>query len=107
MSTTASGVCSQCITGFVHEGKPKGTKDTIAGLPTYIAKPSSEVTRQGIIVIVPDAFGWEFINNQLLADEYADRTGFTVYLPDFMSGINLLRSVTCRNCFLFKRLISG
>jgi dienelactone hydrolase len=101
---SASGVCSKCITGFVHDGKPKGTKGTIAGLPTYIAKTSSP--KEGIIVIVPDAFGWEFINNQLLADEYADRTGFTVYLPDFMNGITAKKNYCVSQLFFVQRLIS-
>ena len=76
-----------CITGALHEGTPKGTEGTIAGLPTYIAKPpASSATKAGIIVIITDAFGWDFINNRLLADTYAEKSGRTVYVPDFMSG---------------------
>jgi len=88
MTEGGVGIC--CITGSLHEGTPKGTEGTVGGLPTYIAKPpSSATTKEGIIVIIPDIFGWKFGNNQLLADEYAERSGRTVYLPDFMNG-NLL-----------------
>jgi len=72
--------------GAVHEGTPKGTVSTIAKLPTYIAKPTSKPGKPGVIVIIPDVFGWEFGNNRILADEYAERSGRTVYLPDFMFG---------------------
>lgn len=35
-------------------------------------------------VVIPDAFGWEFVNNPpLLVDEYARNGGFTVFMPDF------------------------
>jgi dienelactone hydrolase len=84
---TEGGVGFCCVTGTVHEGSYKGTVGAVAGLPTYIAKPSSSTTtKEGIIVIVPDVFGWDFINNRLLADEYAERSGRVVYLPDFMFG---------------------
>lgn len=80
-------VCPGCVTGFLHDGEPKGTEGTIAKLPTYIAKPTNTPSKPGFIVVVPDAFGWRFVNNRLIADEYAEKTGRTVYLPDFMSGI--------------------
>lgn len=41
---------------------------------------------KGIVVIIPDAFGWEFVNNRLMVDEYARKGDFTVFLPDFMNG---------------------
>jgi dienelactone hydrolase len=83
------GVCAKCITGFLHEGEPKGTVTSIAGLPTYVAKPVNMRGKPGVIVIVPDVFGWEFINNRLLADAYAEKSGRTIYLPDFMNGLSL------------------
>ena len=82
-----TGVCPDCITGAIHGGAPKGTVSTIAKLPTYIAQSTSKPGKPGVIVIIPDVFGWNFINNRLLADEYAERSGRTVYLPDFMFGI--------------------
>ena len=79
--------CADCFKGFSRTDKsPTGTTSTIYGLPTYIAQPPSSAPTKGIIVIIPDAFGWEFINNRLLADTYA-ASGFRVYLPDFMAGV--------------------
>jgi dienelactone hydrolase len=86
-------VCSKCITGFIHDGEPKGTVTSIAGLPTYVAKPINTRGKPGVIVIVPDVFGWEFINNRLLADAYAEKSGRTIYLPDFMNGLAPLHAV--------------
>ncbi|KAL4928833.1 dienelactone hydrolase family protein [Aspergillus undulatus] len=79
--------CPDCFTGTIHPGAPKGHVTTLHGLQTYVSEPPvppEEV--KGIVVIVPDAFGWEFVNNRLLADHYADMGSFRVYLPDFMKG---------------------
>jgi dienelactone hydrolase len=78
--------CIDCFTGTVHLGTPTGTTTTIHGLPVYVAKPPEGVTPKGLIVIIPDAFGWDFVNNRLLSDHYAERGNFLVYLPDFMNG---------------------
>lgn len=74
-----------CAMGSLHAGTPTGREDKIYGLDCYIAEgPSSK----GIIVIIPDAFGWTLPNNRILADEYAKR-GFTVYLPEVMDGVKV------------------
>jgi dienelactone hydrolase len=86
MAITEGAVCPGCVTGFIHDGAPKGTVGTIANLPTYIAKPPTSEDKTAVIVVIPDLFGWDFINNRLLADEYAEKLGKTVYLPDFMNG---------------------
>jgi dienelactone hydrolase len=80
------GMCPGCVSGFTHDGTPKGTTGTIANLPTYIAKPTSTPAKPGIIVLITDVFGWEFVNCRILADKYAEMSGRTVYVPDFMSG---------------------
>lgn len=59
------------------------------GLDVYVAEPAGgpdAVT--GIIIIIPDAFGWEFVNNRILADHYAEKSKYKVYLPDFMNGMS-------------------
>ena len=68
--------------------KPKGTMTTIHGRTTYVARPSNNEQPKGIIIIIPDAFGLQddFPNNKHLADTYASRGSFLVYLPDFMDG---------------------
>ena len=68
------------------DATPTGKVTTLHGLPVYIAEPPARRSAKGIIVIIPDAFGWEFVNNRLLADEYARTGDFTVYLPEFMDG---------------------
>ena len=68
----------------MKEGTPTGTISKLHGLNTYIARP--EGTPKGLVVIIPDIFGWEMSNSRLLADSYAKAGGFLVYLPDFMEG---------------------
>lgn len=77
---------SCCISGHVHEGEPKGQIIDLHGRKTYIAEPPNGTAAKGIIIIVPDAFGLPFINNQLLADHYATKGNYKVYLPDFMDN---------------------
>lgn len=59
------------------------------GLDTYVAEPSEGTQPKAIIVIIPDAFGIDFVNNKLLADTYAAKGNYRVYLPDFMLGQSL------------------
>jgi dienelactone hydrolase len=77
--------CPDCFSGHVHSGLPLGREAKILGRDTYIAEPK-DVPAKGIIVIIPDAFGWQFVNNRILADHYASRGNYKVYLPDFMDG---------------------
>ncbi|KAL1895400.1 hypothetical protein Sste5346_005206 [Sporothrix stenoceras] len=78
--------CPDCFSGSVHDGKPRGEVIKLHGLDTYAVGPAVGRTPKGIIVIIPDAFGWEFVNNRILADHYADRGDYKVYLPEFMLG---------------------
>jgi dienelactone hydrolase len=79
--------CPACFQGFVRtDAQPSGRETKLHGLDCYIASPPNGGKAKGSVVIVPDAFGWVFTNNRLLADEYARQGGFNVYLPDFMDG---------------------
>ncbi|KAF1814275.1 dienelactone hydrolase family protein [Eremomyces bilateralis CBS 781.70] len=78
--------CPACFSGHVHEGQPKGRVETIHGRPTYIAEPEEGKQPKGIIIIVPDVFGWEFVNTRILADHYSAGGDYLVYLIDFMDG---------------------
>lgn len=78
--------CPECFQGHIHEGNPRGKIVKLHGLDTYVTEPSDGRDVNGIIVIIPDAFGMQFINSKLLADNYADKGGYRVYLPDFMRG---------------------
>lgn len=66
--------------------KPLGNIEQVYGRQTYVAKPPSGKQPLGIVVIIADAFGMPFVNNQILADHYAALGQYTVYLPDFMDG---------------------
>ncbi|EHK43393.1 uncharacterized protein TrAtP1_001364 [Trichoderma atroviride] len=78
--------CPDCYRGSVHEGQPRGEVTKAYGLDTYVVNPADGRPAKGIVVILPDAFGWEFVNIRLLADSYADKGDFKVYAPDFMKG---------------------
>ncbi|KAH0496782.1 hypothetical protein TgHK011_004128 [Trichoderma gracile] len=78
--------CPDCFRGSVHEGEPRGKVTHAYGLETYVVEPSSGQPPKGIVVLLPDGFGWEFVNLRLLADQYADMGGFKVYAPEFMNG---------------------
>lgn len=80
--------CPDCFRGGVSDLQPTGTVTTLHGLPTYVAQPEDGVTPKGIVVILTDAFGWDFVNNRVLSDIYAKKGGFIVYCPDFMDGMN-------------------
>ncbi|GAB0140009.1 hypothetical protein EsHS_00000647 [Epichloe bromicola] len=53
---------------------------------TYVSEPADGRNVRGIVVIIPDVFGWEFISNRILADHYVEKGDFKVYLLDFMNG---------------------
>ncbi|KAK5170494.1 uncharacterized protein LTR77_005082 [Saxophila tyrrhenica] len=82
------GLKSCCATGSLHSGQPTGRIDKVHGLDCYIADAPNGPPK-GIVVIIPDAFGWTFPNNRVLADCYAKEGNFTVYLPEFMNGVIL------------------
>ncbi|KAI1436502.1 dienelactone hydrolase family protein [Xylaria sp. CBS 124048] len=78
--------CPDCFKGGVHEGKPTGTVAKLHGLDVYIAEPASGNAPKGIIVLIPDIFGWAFVNIRLMADGFAKKKDYRVYVPDFMNG---------------------
>ncbi|KAF5584633.1 dienelactone hydrolase family [Fusarium subglutinans] len=84
--------CPQCFSGHVNPGAPTGRWNTVHGLRTYIAEPPAGKSAKAIIVIIPDAFGVGFVNNQILADHYASAADYLVYLPDFMDAETKLAS---------------
>jgi len=80
--------CPECFSGHVSLDEPLGNIEQVYGRRTYVAKPPSGKQPLGIVVIIADAFGMPFVNNQILADHYAALGQYTVYLPDFMDGKN-------------------
>ena len=78
--------CKDCVSGFAHSGTPVGATSKIHGFNTYVSGPPAGSSPKGIVVIIPDAFGWEFVNTRVLADTYARKGSLVVYVPDFMNG---------------------
>ncbi|KAK7988683.1 hypothetical protein PG989_008998 [Apiospora arundinis] len=84
---TSTGYCRDCFRGTLHgDAVLTGHVMHIHGLPTYVAKPEAGTEPRALIVIISDGFGWELRNTRALADSYAKRGEFLVYLPDFMDG---------------------
>ena len=75
-----------CFQGHVHDSTPKGRVTQINGLDCYVSEPVQYKPVKGIIVIIPDCWGWESVNNRILADHYVEKSDYKVYLPDFMNG---------------------
>lgn len=80
---TSNLPCKDCVSGFVHSGTPIGTEQKIHGFNTYVATPPDGLPPKAVVVIISDAFGWKFVNSRVLADSYASKGQFLVYLPDF------------------------
>ncbi|KAI3324190.1 dienelactone hydrolase family protein [Xylariaceae sp. AK1471] len=78
--------CPDCFNGGVHEGTPTGTVTKLHGLDVYVAEPASGNPPKGIVVLIPDVFGWDFVNIRLMADSFARKKDYRVYTPDFMNA---------------------
>jgi len=75
--------CPKCFSGHKHDGEPLGKEEKVHGVDTYVTEGTNP---KAILVFIPDAFGWKFINSRILADHYASRIPARVYLPEFMDG---------------------
>ena len=83
-----------CATGSLHTGTPQGHIGKVHGLDCYVADAPSG-SPKGIVVIIPDAFGWELPNNKILADEYAKNGDFQVVRSRFLpQGYNVVSRLT-------------
>ncbi|KAG6831281.1 hypothetical protein H0H87_005745 [Tephrocybe sp. NHM501043] len=76
-----------CFKGVKHAGDPAGRSIEIAGVPTYISEPPSQLTNEPkkIILYLSDIFGPFFLNNQLIQDYFAGH-GFLVLGIDYFFG---------------------
>ncbi|KAL5594646.1 hypothetical protein BROUX41_001565 [Berkeleyomyces rouxiae] len=87
--------CANCTWGSLpNPDFLSGTIETIAGVLCYVARPSDTVccpytaNREpiGVVVILPDMFGWEIASTRALADHYAQRIPAVVVVPDLFNG---------------------
>ncbi|KAG9227518.1 hypothetical protein CCMSSC00406_0000836 [Pleurotus cornucopiae] len=66
-----------------HVGTPVGQTITIAGVPTYVSTPKSNLKK--VILFFPDVYGPFYVNNQLLQDSFA-ANGYLVLGVDYFLG---------------------
>jgi dienelactone hydrolase len=78
--------CPDCFRGGEAKGDPKGSISTVYGFKTYVASPPADSTSKSTIFFICDAFGLNLVNNKLLADDFALRTGMRVLVPDIIPG---------------------
>ncbi|KAF2663572.1 dienelactone hydrolase [Microthyrium microscopicum] len=72
-----------CLRGFQWDGTPIGKESTLANNKAYVVGSNADVA----IMVIPDLFGWTFVNERLLSDYYAKEVNATVYMPDFFGGV--------------------
>ncbi|RKL36643.1 hypothetical protein BFJ72_g8192 [Fusarium proliferatum] len=86
--------CAGCYTGHDHPGPVCGRETKLHGHDVYVTEPQTKLlSTKGLIVVMSDAFGWSTTNLRGVADRYAERTGYRVYVPDFMHGTSAPASI--------------
>jgi dienelactone hydrolase len=80
-----SGQC--CLKGSLHEGTPRGHREIIADIETYIARPSADKANGHVVLYFPDVYGF-FANGLLIMDAFAD-AGYTAIGVDYFRGVSL------------------
>ncbi|KAF9054718.1 dienelactone hydrolase endo-1,3,1,4-beta-D-glucanase [Panaeolus papilionaceus] len=77
--------CKDCVRGVTHEGTPVGTWEEIAGVKVYVGTPTVDYPSDKVLLYLPDIFGVELVNAQLLVDDFA-ANGFKTIAIDYFSG---------------------
>ncbi|EON67882.1 hypothetical protein W97_07379 [Coniosporium apollinis CBS 100218] len=76
---------AQCCTiGVKHEGEAVGEIKNVGDTPTYFSYPKDKSTHNAVLILT-DVIGHEFINVQLIADQFA-ANGYLVVMPDLFHG---------------------
>lgn len=87
-------VCRDCFRGTIHDhAEPKGVMQELYGYNTYVSMPANKTQPTNTIVFFCDAFGLHLPNNKILADYYADQTGYRVLTPDIIPGGGITEDV--------------
>ena len=79
-----SGAC--CMNGTLHEGEPRGSTTTVAGVETYVVEPPKGKANGNILLYYPDVWGF-FNNGFLIMDGFADAGYLTIGL-DYFRGVH-------------------
>ncbi|KAF2108652.1 dienelactone hydrolase [Lophiotrema nucula] len=82
MASNPAGKC--CTVGVKHEGTAKGEIKKIGDVRTYFSYPEDKST-QNAVLILTDVIGLDFINAQLIADQFA-ANGYFAVMPDLFFG---------------------
>jgi dienelactone hydrolase len=69
----------------LHEGTPLGSFQELHGLRTYIINPPNSNGKVDTIILLTDIYGPDYINTQLVADEWS-KQGWRVVVPDLFVG---------------------
>jgi len=84
----ASVTC--CTNSTLDEGKPMGEIIKVAGFNCYQAAKSSSSSEtfdsEKLVLILPDIFGHEFINTQVVADAFSKELNCLCVIPDLFDG---------------------
>lgn len=80
-----SGLC--CLNGTIHEGKPRGSWETIADVETYVASPPAGKENGHVLLYFPDVWGM-FPNGLLVMDAFAE-AGFLTLGLDYFRGVRI------------------
>lgn len=76
-----------CCTGTLDEGKSNGEIIEVAGFKCYqAAKPSESFDSEKLVLILPDIFGHEFVNTQIVADAFSKELNCLCIIPDLFDG---------------------
>ncbi|KAF8625027.1 hypothetical protein AX17_006941 [Amanita inopinata Kibby_2008] len=78
-------LCEDCIKGVQHEGTPTGKIEVIGGVKCYVATPTVDYPKDKVVLYLPDVFGIELPNAQLLIDDFANN-GFKTIAPEYLNG---------------------
>ncbi|KAL1861407.1 hypothetical protein Daus18300_008938 [Diaporthe australafricana] len=83
-TTTDLQACAgeACFTGSIHTAQPLGHLETLFDVQTYVTRGTA--TSNSTIVFLTDDFGLNLVNNKLLADQYASKTGLRVLVPNLL-----------------------
>ncbi|KAL0566712.1 hypothetical protein V5O48_015291 [Marasmius crinis-equi] len=82
---SGSQLCDNCFKGVTHEGTPTGKWENIGGVDCYVALPGDASNSKLAVLFLPDAFGIQLINNQLLISDFA-ANGFKTVGVDYFHG---------------------
>eukprot|EP00842_Homolaphlyctis_polyrhiza_P000104 jgi/Hompol1/1094/HPOL_005533-RA len=87
MTTSESEPINECcLQGYLWNGTPHGSETALGSVAAYVALPAATKRSNTAIIIIHDIFGWQLVNNRLIADRLAALSGIPVYLPDFFNG---------------------